>query len=101
VTAATYEFDAEIWEHVGASAWRFVCLPEADTDDIDERFGHLAAGFGSLRVEVTIGSSRWKTSIFPDTKRGTFLLPVKKSVRKAENLPDGAIAHVILEIVQP
>ncbi|QOV92362.1 DUF1905 domain-containing protein [Humisphaera borealis] len=28
----------------------------------------------------------WQTSVFPDKKRGAFLLPVKAAVRKAEHL---------------
>jgi Domain of unknown function (DUF1905) len=95
----TYSFQAAVWEHDGSSAWHFISLPEADTDDIDERFGHRAAGFGSLRVQVTIGTTAWTTSIFPDTKRGTFVLPVKKAVRIAEGLRDGTVAHVELEVL--
>ena len=94
-----YRFDATLWEHQGTAAWFFVSLPEDVADDIDERFGHLEAGFGSLRVEVTIGSTTWRTSIFPDTKRGTSLLPVKKQVRAAEGLVDGTRCSVELSVV--
>ena len=39
------------------------------------------------------------SSIFPDTKRKTYVLPVKKAVRTAEGLVAGSIAVVALEIV--
>jgi hypothetical protein len=52
-----------------------------------------------LRVEVTIGETRWSTSIFPDRKRGTYVLPVKKSVRIAEQLVAGAPAAVSLVVI--
>ena len=94
-----YLFDAELWEHQGSAAWFFVSLPEETADDIDERYGHLEAGFGSLRVEVTVGSTTWRTSIFPDTKRGTYVLPVKKQVRTAEGLADGSVCSVELTVV--
>jgi Domain of unknown function (DUF1905) len=100
MTDGSYSFDAEVWEHIGSSAWFFVSLPEDVTDDIDERFEHLAAGFGSIRVEVTIGASTWKTSLFPDTKRGTFVLPVKKQVRTKEGLVEGSIAQISIQVVQ-
>jgi hypothetical protein len=99
VAGDLYRFEAELWEHQGSAAWFFVSLPEQTADDIDERFGHLEAGFGSLRVEVTIGSTTWRTSIFPDTKRRTYLLPVKKQVRTAEDLTEGASCSVALTVV--
>ena len=97
--AARYAFSAEVWEQPSTGAWHFVSVPEAEADDIEERFGHRAAGFGSVRVEVTIGSSRWATSLFPDAKRRTYVLPVKKAVRTAEGLVAGSTAAVELVVV--
>jgi hypothetical protein len=99
MAAPDYEFTAEVWEHDGHAAWHFVSLPEDVADDIDELHGHEAKGFGSIKVEVTIGSTTWSTSIFPDTERGTYVLPVKKPVRLAEDLTDGSTAAVHLTIV--
>jgi hypothetical protein len=92
-------FEATIWEHEAGASWHFVSLPEAEADDIDEQYGHSAAGFGSIRVEVSIGNSTWKTSIFPDTKRATYVLPVKKAIRSAEGLTAGSVAQVHLEVI--
>jgi Domain of unknown function (DUF1905) len=100
VAGNRFTFDATIWEHESTGAWHFVSLPESDADDIEEMFGRHAGGFGSIRVEVTIGATRWKTSLFPDSKRGTYVLPVKKAVRTAEHLAVGTAAHVVLEVIQ-
>ncbi len=97
----TNTFTAELWEHDGPTAWYFVSLPEELTDDLDERHGHETNGFGSLRVDVRIGETRWATSVFPDTKRGTFILPVKKAVRRAEGLVDGDEVTVHLTVIDP
>jgi hypothetical protein len=43
--------------------------------------------------------TRWRTSIFPDKKRGTYVLPVKKPVRVAERLRDGSTAQVELTVM--
>jgi hypothetical protein len=94
-----YRFVGVLWEWDGPAAWYFVSLPEDVADEIDERFGHLEAGFGSLRVEVTVGSTTWRTSVFPDTKRATYLLPVKKQVRTAEDLHAGSTCEVELTVV--
>ena len=81
------------------AAWFFVSLPEAEADDIEQLFGHRAAGFGSIRVEVVVGKTRWKTSLFPDNKRRTYLLPIKKAVRSAEALDPGASLEVHLTVL--
>ncbi len=95
----TYRFTSELWEWQGKAAWHFVSVPEDVTDEIDERHGADAGGFGSVKVEVTIGGSTWSTSLFPDTKRGCFILPVKKAVRVAEDLADGSMADVELRVL--
>lgn len=94
-----YAFEAEVWEHSGQGSWHFVDLPFEEADDIEERFGGSARGFGSVRVEVTVGGSTWRTSIFPDSKRRTYVLPVKKAVRKAEGLEAGSTAFVALRVL--
>lgn len=95
---ATFTFAAEVWLHPGGT-WHFVALPEEVADDIEELHGHRAAGFGSLKVDVTVGSTSWSTSIFPDAGRATYVLPIKKLVRTAEDLGDGATAEVHLRVV--
>jgi hypothetical protein len=52
-----------------------------------------------VRVEVSIGSTTWRTSLFPDSKRATYVLPVKKAVRSAERLGDGSAAAVTLRVL--
>jgi Domain of unknown function (DUF1905) len=87
-------FNGELWEWDGAAAWHFISLPGEVADHIRELFGGRAGGFGSVRVEVTIGSSRWRTSVFPDKSRDTYLLPVKKQIRMSEQLEAGSTAAV-------
>ena len=70
------------------SGWRFLGLPQKDGKEIKEKFGKRAKGWGSLPVLVTIGKTTWKTSIFPDKKSGTYLLPLKAEVRKKEGIVD-------------
>jgi len=54
-------------------------------------------GFGSVKVTVTLGESRWQTSLFPN-KDGSWFLPIKKPVRVAERLMDGEEVAVELEL---
>lgn len=95
----SWSFTAELWEWTSKASWFFVSVPEADADDIEEQHGRAAGGFGSIRVEVTVGSTTWKTSIFPSKQEETYVLPVKKAVRKAEGLEPGSVATVHLTIM--
>lgn len=94
-----HEFTAEIWEADAMAAWAFVTLPRAAADEIRFAAGP-PRGFGSVRVEVTAGATTWRTSVFPDKASGSFVLPLKKAVRRSEGLEIGddvTIALVVLE----
>ena len=95
----TFEFSAPLWQHPGADGWHFVSVPAEISDDIADLTASTRRGFGSVRVTVTVGSTTWQTSVFPDSKTGTFVLPLKKSVRTAEHLETGASVEAQLEIV--
>ncbi len=94
----TYVFMAEIWESASMGAWAFVSVPPAESDDIAMLSGP-PTGFGAVRVEVTVGGSTWRTSVFPDSKRGCYVLPMKRAVRRAEGLGPGDAAEVSLRLV--
>ena len=98
MSSPRFTFTAPVWLHDGGS-WHFVAVPEDDSDVIEEMFGADAGGFGSVRVEVTIGATVWRTSLFPDSKRKTYVLPIKKSVRLSEGLRAGQSAHVAFVVV--
>jgi hypothetical protein len=91
------EFVAELWQYEGDAPWVFVTLPHDVADAIDdERPRH--PGFGSVPVVVTIGGTEWRTSVFPDKRSASFVLPVKRAVRRAEGLEPGDMATVAIAI---
>jgi hypothetical protein len=95
----TFAAELWVWEARRADSWTFVSLPAEDSEDIRDLVGVRTAGFGSVRVQVTVGGTCWRTSIFPDAARGTYVLPIKKAVRKAECLDPGDTAQVTVELV--
>ena len=95
----TFEFTARLWRYPGEGGWHFVSLPTEIGDDITEVTARIRAGFGSVRVAVTVGTTSWRTSIFPDSKTRTYVLPVKKEVRDAEKLETGDDVRARLQIV--
>ena len=93
-----YTFTAELWESRAPGAWRFVTLPAADSAEITELSAPRRKGFGSVRVLATVGGTRWETSLFPDSGRGAFVLPIKRSVREREGLDVGDELRVTVEL---
>lgn len=89
VRIGTFEFAAPLWRYPGADGWHFVSLPPEISADITDLTAGVRRGFGSVRVAVTVGSTSWRTSIFPDSKTGAYWLPVKKAVRVTERLEAG------------
>jgi hypothetical protein len=96
-----HQFDlrAKVVLYDGSKAvWHFLTLPKKESAAISHFFGSMKRGWGSLPVMVTIGKTQWKTSIFPDSKAGTYILPLKAEVREKEKLRAGATIRFRLEI---
>jgi Domain of unknown function (DUF1905) len=93
-----FTFTAQLWLYSGKGAWHFVTLPRDAADEI-KFFNPTAKGFMPIKVSATLGETTWKTSIFPDSKSGSYLLAVKADVRKKENLSAGDTVHVSVSVV--
>lgn len=76
----------------------FVVLPEDAAARIVEYKLSTGkrGGFGSLRVTATIGGSRWSTTL--NSRAGIWSLPIRKPVRLAEGIAEGAPVAVELEL---
>lgn len=92
-----YRIKERIFKWTGEASWYFIRIDEKVSENIKDNFGMLARGWGSLPVNVTLGESRWKTSIFPE--KGTYLLPIKSQIRKAEKINDGDTVNLQIEII--
>lgn len=99
-TQSVYRTRAKLWRYPGAKAsWYFLTLPRKVADEIRiVDAGPARKGFGSLRVQATIGGTTWNTSIFPSVKDKSYVLPVKARVRKAEMLRVGVMVALRLEV---
>ena len=99
MTSTRYLFTASLWLWKDDSSWWFITVPNDVSYDIEERHGSSAGGFGSIKVEVTVGSTTWRTSLFPSTEQRAYVLPMKKAVRVAEALDEGEPFEVSLVCV--
>jgi hypothetical protein len=91
-----FAFDGKLWYWHGPAPWYFVTVPEQQSRDLQAIVLAVTYGWGMIPVHVQIGSSKWTTSLFP--KDGRYIVPVKASIRKAENLDEGDSVTVRLEV---
>lgn len=92
----TIEFTGKIWFWRGPAPWFFVTVPEKHAQDIKAISGMVTYGWGVIPVRVWIGTTEFTTSLIP--KDGRYLVPIKASVRKAEDLDEGDNVTVRLEV---
>jgi len=85
--ATRYKVTSRVVLWPGAQgAWHFAHVDKKQSALIKKRDGGPRRGFGGIRVAVTLGKTKWETSIFPDSHSGTYLLPLKAAVRRAEGI---------------
>ncbi len=93
------EFEARLrlWDVRKHDSWTFADLPTDVADEVAHVAEPVSRGFGSVRVEATIGTTTWRTSIFPGAS--TYVLPLKAEVRRKESIEAGDVARIRLRIV--
>ena len=94
------KFKAKLWQWQGKDSWHFITIPPEFSEEIKLIGDSHKKGFGSVKVEVTIGNCTWRTSVFPDAKAKSYLLPIKKEIRSKESLEDGISAKVAVKLME-
>ncbi len=90
------KFIGELFIWRGPAPWFFVTVPAQESRDLNEISRLVTYGWGCIPVQVRIGKTIWKTSLFP--KDGRYLVPIKSSVREAERLEEGDEVAIQLEV---
>ena len=93
VTAPVWLWNAE------KGSWHFLAVPPEQAAEIRFDSIGLRGGFGSVKVEAAIGEVRWTTSLFPDSRTGGYVLPIKTDVRKRAGIVAGDETTVRLRLV--
>jgi len=91
-----FEFDGLIFCWRGPAPFYFVTIPAEQSNAIKDVSNLVTYGWGVIPVYVRIGDTEWKTSLVP--KDGLYLVPIKASVRKAEQLEEGDTVTIELEV---
>ena len=90
------EFIGKIVFWKGPAPWFFVTVPAKQSRDLKAISAIVTYGWGVIPVHVRIGKTEWQTSLFP--KDGRYLVPIKASARRAENLEKGDKVTIRLEV---
>jgi hypothetical protein len=81
-----YEFSAEVWQYSSPGGWYFVSVPGKLAKEIRGNLQWQEEGWGRLRVIAKVGDNQWITSIWFDTRRNTYLLPLKAEIRNKSDI---------------
>lgn len=102
------DFDLPIFEltsmmdcfHSEKGTWFYLTVDKETSEQIRFLTSHKRkAGFGSHKVKARIGESVWTSSIFPNKSEKTFILLVKASIRKTENITKGDKVRFTIDLL--
>ncbi|MGI9530563.1 DUF1905 domain-containing protein [Lutimonas sp.] len=81
-----YAFIGVIWRHDAPGGWYFVSLPKDISREIKENLGWQEEGWGRMKARARIGILSWETAIWFDSKKKTYIIPMKAEIRKKASL---------------
>jgi hypothetical protein len=89
-------FEAELEEWRGPAPFVWLRIPEDACEEVRGDAEEASYGWGAVPVRVRIGATEWETSMLP--KDGSYVVPVKQAVRRAEgiDLGDVVVARVTI-----
>lgn len=92
------------WSAEGKGSWHFVTIGGEAGHQLAAfeamrrlELGGRRRGFGSIKLMVQVGETRWRTSAFPKKGRDEWDMPVKAAVLRAENITKGDEVTVTIE----
>lgn len=71
----------------GPAPYLFVPLEAPEADAVASIAREVTYGWGAIPAEVRLRGTVWRTSLFP--REGTYLVPVKVAVQRAEDVGVG------------
>ena len=96
---AAYLVEGELWLHAGEAGWHFVTMPPEVADDVRARSAASMRPFGTVPARVTLGSTSWSTSLFADSRSGSYLLPIKAAVLRRGSIAEGDLVAVQIALL--
>ena len=88
-------FSGEVFHWRGPAPHHWVAVPDEDSEELAAR-PELSYGWGCIPAVVSVGGTRFETSLMP--KDGRYLVTIKVAVRRAEGIELGDTIAVSLRI---
>lgn len=93
-----YFFKAKVWVHSSEGGWHFLSMPHEISKEIRDNLKGQEEGWGRMKATAQIEDCSWETSIWFDTKIGTYILPVKAEIRKKKNIRVDDLVEVLIQV---
>ena len=91
-----FSFSNTVWEWRGPAPYHFVSVPLGIANEIKQLASAVTYGWGMIPVSGKIGATTFNTSLW--AKNGTYAVPLKDAVRKAEGISIGDMVSVKLAL---
>ena len=91
-----FSFSNTVWEWRGPAPYHFVSVPLEIANEIKQLASEVTYGWGMIPVSGKIGTTSFSTSLW--AKNGTYAVPLKDAVRKAEGISIGDMVSVKLAL---
>ena len=91
-----FSFSNAVWEWRGPAPYHFVSVPLEIANEIKQLASAVTYGWGMIPVSGKIGTTSFSTSLW--AKNGTYAVPLKDAVRKAEGISIGDMVSVKLAL---
>jgi len=91
-----FSFSATVWEWRGPAPYHFVSVPPDVAIEIKELASAVTYGWGMIPVSGKIGTTMFDTSLW--AKNGTYAVPLKDAVRKAEEISLNDLVSIELSL---
>jgi putative endonuclease len=85
---------AKVWKWEGDMAWFFINLDTVLSQKIRE-----ARGRGMVKISAQIGKSSWNTSLLYHLEAKSYLIAIKKNIRRKEGIIEGNDVKVKFRLI--
>lgn len=85
-----------MWQHDSPGGWYFVSVPQDLAKEIRNNLQWQEEGWGRMKAIAQIETTSWDTAIWFDTKKNTYILPIKAEIRRKTALETNQDIAIIL-----